>query len=145
MERKYERRRGAVMIVILACFALAATLFVLLGRMAIAERRASDLQRWTVQAQWLAEAAMERAIARLRADAEYGDETWDISAAELGGDKSAKATIHVESPDDETSGKLLIFVTADYPNDPVHRCRWTKQLEITLEKTSAEETEKVEK
>jgi Tfp pilus assembly protein PilX len=146
MDKRHKKRRGAVMIVILACFALAATLFVLLGRMAMAERRASELQLWTVQAQWLAEAGLERAAARLRADAEYGGETWNISAAELGGDKAAKVEIRVESADDdESSDKLLIFVTADYPNDPVHRCRWKKQLEITLETPSAEAAEKGEK
>jgi hypothetical protein len=133
------------MLIILACFALAATLFVLLGRMAFAERRASELQLWTVQAQWLAEAALERAAARLRADAEYGGETWNISAVELGGEKAALVEIRVESvDDDESSDKLVILVTADYPNDPVHRCRWKKQLEITLKTTSAEAAEKEE-
>jgi hypothetical protein len=139
------RSRGSVMIIILACFALAATLFVLLGRMAVAERRASDLQLWTVQAQWLAEAAFERAAAQLMVDAEYGGETWIISAAELGGQKAAKVEIRVDSADDDAPDKLVIFVTADYPDDPVHRCRWKKQMEMSLETPSADETEKAEK
>lgn len=145
MAGKHWSRRGAVMIVILACFALAATLFVLLGRMAVAERRASELQMWTVQAEWLAEAALERAAARLRADAKYNGETWNISASELGGQKAAQVEIRVASLDKKIPGERWISATADYPNDPVHRCRWEKQWKITLETPSAPAAEKAEK
>jgi Tfp pilus assembly protein PilX len=124
-----DRHRGAVLIVVLVCFAVAAVLFVVLARQALAARRMVEKQLWGVQAQWVAEAAVERAAARLSADAKYSGETWTIPAAEFSGDSGAAASIRVEGvagrPD-----RRLVRVEADYPDDPVHRVRWTTQAVV---------------
>jgi hypothetical protein len=124
-----RRRRGAVLIVVLVCFAVAATLFAVIARQSIAIRDLGDRQLWTVQAQWIAEAAVERAAARLSANANYSGDTWTIPAAELSGRQGGVARIHVEAvagrPD-----RRLVRVEADYPDDPVHRARWKTQITI---------------
>lgn len=122
-----RRNRGAVLIVVLVCFVVAASLFVLVARHAGVERRASETRLWTLQAQWVAEAAVERAVARLAADANYQGETWTLSPADLAGGAGARAVIHVERAADRPDGRR-IRVEAEYPNDPVHRARWDKEI-----------------
>ena len=121
------RRRAAILIIILVCFIVAAAMFVMLGRQAVAERRASQARFWTAQAQWIAEAAVERAAARLVADAKYKGETWTIPAAEMGGEQNAKVSIHVENVAGRPDSRA-VRVEADYPDDPVHRSRCTKEI-----------------
>ena len=131
-----KQRRGAILVVILVCFVVAAAMFVMLGRQSVAQRREADTQLWAAQAQWIAEAALERAVARLSADAKYTGETWAISAAELGGKEGGQAKIHVEIVAGRPN-RRLVRVEADYPDDPVHRSRWTKQIAIELKTPGA--------
>ncbi len=122
-----NKNRGAVLIVVLVCFVVAASLFVLVARHAGVERRASETHLWTLQAQWVAEAAIERAVARLAADVNYQGETWTLSAADLAGDDGAKVVIHIEKAADRPDGRR-IRVEAECPDDPVHRARWEKEI-----------------
>ena len=140
-DRKQRNRRGAILVVILVCFVVAAAMFVTLGRQSVIQRREAETQLWTAQAQWIAEAALERAAARLAADANYSGETWTISAAELGGSDAAKARIHVEKIAG-SSGLRMVRVEADYPDDPVHRSRWTKKLGMAVETPAADKNAK---
>jgi hypothetical protein len=138
-----KHRRGAILIVILVCFFVAASMFALLARHSVAEHRAAETQLWTAQAQWIAEAAIDRAAARLAVDANYTGDTWTISAAELGGDDGAKARIHIEKIDGSPNLRT-VRVEADYPDDPVHRARWTKQIAINV-KTPANAIRNIKK
>lgn len=131
-----KHRRGAILVVILVCFVVAAAMFVLLGRQSVTQRREAEAQLWTAQAQWIAEAAIERAAARLTADAKYAGETWAISAVELGAKEGAQARIRVENFADRPN-RRLVRVEADYPDDPVHRSRWTKLIAIDLKTPGA--------
>jgi hypothetical protein len=117
------------LVVVLICFALAAAMFVLVARQAIFSHQIAETQVWTIQAQWVAEAALERTAARLAANADYAGETWDIPAAELSGDHDAVAKIRVEKVADHPN-RRLVRVEADYPVAPVHRSRWTAQVVI---------------
>ena len=80
-----------------------------------------------MQAQWLAEAGVERAVARLAANADYAGETWNIPAEELAGGEAAVVRIHAETIADQPD-RRAIHVEADYPDDPQHRCRKIKQI-----------------
>ena len=131
-----KHRRGAILIVILVCFLVAASMFALLARHSVAEHRAAETQLWTAQAQWIAEAAIERAAVRLAVNADYTGDTWTISAAELGGNDGGQARIRVEKIDG-SSNRRTVRVEADYPDDPVHRSRWTKQIAIDLKTPGA--------
>jgi hypothetical protein len=132
-------RRGAVLVVILVCFAVAAALFVLIARQTVLARRGAEKQLWTAQARWVAEAALERAAARLMADASYAGETWTIPAAELSGADSAVARIHVERVADRPN-RRLVRVEADYPDAPVHRSRWKTQITVDRPAASAKKS-----
>jgi hypothetical protein len=130
-----------VLIVILVCFVVAAAMFAMLARQSLAERRAADVRLWAAQANWIAEAAVERAAARLAADAKYAGETWTISAAEMGGKQVAQARIRIEPVAGRPDSRLL-RIEADYPDDPVHRARSTKQITIDLKRTNTKQPAK---
>ena len=120
-------RRGAILVVIIVCFVVAATLFVLLARSAVSQRRAAETHYWNLQAQWLGEAALERAAARLATDAKYKGETWTTAAKEFTGNRGGTVKIRVEK-DADHPGRRFVRVEAFYPDDPVHCCRWEKQV-----------------
>ncbi len=123
-------RRGAILLVILVCFTLAAAMFVVLARLAVLARNAQQTQHWSVQSQWLAEAGLERAAARLAGQPGYSGETWAIPAGQLAGREGGIVRIRVEGLAGPPA-RRRVAVEADYPDDPVHRSRCKK--EITLE------------
>ena len=126
-------RRGTVLIVVLVCLAVASVLFVVLAKQATLEHRVAQTRQWAVQAQWLAEAGVERAVARLAANAAYTGETWNVSAEELAGRNGAVVRIRAETIADQPD-RRTIRVEADYPDDPHHRCRQIKEITADIPK-----------
>ena len=124
-------RRGAILIAAMVCLAVAAVIFVAIAKTAATCRRLGEVQAWQAQAAWLAESAVERAAARLAADAGYTGETWTLSAGEFGGANGAAVAISVE-PIPETPGRRTVRCRADYPNHPHHRCREVRRVVVSL-------------
>jgi type II secretory pathway component PulK len=123
------RRRGAILIAVLTCLMVAAALFVLVVRQVGNERQAIDAEYRGLQAAWLAEAGVERAAARLAAQADYAGETWAIPAAELAADECAVVRIVVK-PIAGQPEQRSVNVEADYPDMSNHRCRQLKQVVV---------------
>ena len=71
------------MIMVIVCLVVAAVICGLLLKMAVLARETADGQHRSAQARWLAESAVERAVARLAQDARYSGETWTLPPAEL--------------------------------------------------------------
>jgi hypothetical protein len=100
-------------------------------------KRARDSWRVTraeerqIQADWLAESGLDRAAARLAAEAEYRGETWSIPAEELGGHEPAVVDIRVE-PIPDRPGLRRVRVRADYPPDAPRRARRSKTANIAV-------------
>jgi hypothetical protein len=124
-------RRGAVLLVAVVCVGVCCAIFVSLVRLSVAERHRADAEAWQVQAAWLAESGLERAVARLRADAGYQGETWNLTADAMGTGEPAVVTIQVEKVP-EGANRRLVRVRADYPDDPQHRARSSKQAAVEL-------------
>ena len=135
------RRRGVVIIVVMVCFLLAGVLFAALARIAAAERQTDRLRHWKTQTAWLTEAAMERAVAKLRADPNYAGETWAISPEELSGRRGAAVRITVEPVVDQED-RCRIKIEADFPDAPRNRCQLKK--EIVVERDGGDNPFKVE-
>jgi len=126
-------RRGAVLIVVLACLAVTLLVMVSLLRLAAAERSQMQVGAWQAQARWLAESALERAAARLAADPKYNGETWSLAAEALGGRDGAAVKIEVETPTGQPA-RRLVRVQADYPDHPHLRVRQSRQLAVEIPK-----------
>ena len=66
-----------------------------------------------LQVQWLVEAGVSRATAKLRRDSQYSGEVWQLSAEEMR-DRSARVEIEVEASDREDLHRIR--VVAVYPD-----------------------------
>jgi hypothetical protein len=117
---------------------------------ALAHRALVRAVEHRLQAEWLAESGVQRALARLSFDREYAGEAWSLSAADLGlpeqppakgatrkSDRSAAVVrISVERvPGGATRRRLR--VQAEYTRDPPARLRHSRSLTIDLDRTGS--------
>ena len=107
--KRRDSSSGFVLAFVLICLTVVTiALAAMIGRMSQGHRQIKQRQR-QVQAQWLAESAIDRAAARLRRDPSYQGETWQLSPADLGDRWSAQISIQIEPP--ELGTLALIHVT----------------------------------
>ena len=117
MKLSNNRRRGAALLAALVLLTVIVIMFgAMLQQLAATQRAARNAGR-KLQAQWLAESALERAIAKRSADPKYAGETWKTPAADSG--EQGVAEITIQNADDQTT----IEITADFPDHPLHRAR----------------------
>ena len=122
---------GAVLVVVLIGMAVATMIFLSVLKLIAVQRQSVELQTRQIQAGWLAESAVQRAAARLSADADYRGETWNISAQDIGGRDGATIAIRV----DDVAGKpdrRTVHVEADYPDDPYQRARQAREVIVRI-------------
>ncbi len=129
----HTRRRGAVLIGAMVCLVLVSMLLGSLLRLAVTHRRQVRRQQDYLQAEWLAESAMERAASRLAADSDYPGESWNIAADELGGPHSGFVKISVQKPD-QRPNQRIVAVEAIYPSGVVYFAKRTKQVTVEISK-----------
>jgi len=129
------RRPGVILVVAIVSIAVASVIFLAVLRTAVAERNALRTEAWRQQALWLAESGLERAAARLAADSAYQGETWNVPADQFASEAGGVVEIEIQS----TAGRpnrRLVRVRADFPDDPQHRVRRSKQIVIELPPSS---------
>lgn len=124
--------RGSITVFVLVCLVAITAICGVLLRIGLAERQRIRAEERRLQADWLVESGLERAVARIAASkGEYQGEVWEIPAAELGGRDSGRVTITVERPDATSNRRQLqVRVQADYPSDPTGRVRLHKTLTV---------------
>ena len=127
--RGARRSDGVILIVAIVCIAMASVMLLAILQTAVAERKAVETEAWRQQHSWLAESGLERAAAQLAADPSYQGETWNISADELGGKENGVVLIEVQPLPDAPENRK-IRVRADFPDDPQHRARRTKETTV---------------
>ncbi len=125
------RRRGLTSVAVLVCLIIITMISGAVLRVGLACRDEIRAQERSLQAEWLAEAGIQRALARLAADPAYTGETWDISARELDSADAALVTITIGPAPGEPK-RRHIRAQADYPRDPPRRARYTKSLNSSL-------------
>ena len=121
-----RRLRGAVVLIVLAALVVASAVLVSIARLAVADRTAWRAETWRMQASWLAESGLDRAAARLQADADYRGEIWTVAAGDFDGRQGGRITIAVDSVADRPRQRR-VRVEADYPDDPHDRARQTRE------------------
>ena len=125
------RSAGARCVAVLVCMTIASVVVLNMLRTTIMEQRQLRTQRQHLQAERLAAAGLDRAVAQLQQSATYSGETWQIAAEELGGASAGSVTIRVE-PINDRPQERTIAVQADYPDDPLHRVRKNRESSVTL-------------
>ena len=115
----------------MVCVAIAAVVFISLLRLAMAQEDAIQADARQLQASWLAESAVDRAAARLRADEGYRGETWNPPAQLLSGPDDAAIEIKIETVPGRPELRR-IDVLVDYPAGTDFRSRQRKSVMVTL-------------
>lgn len=126
-----SRPRGAALLVAMVCVAITSIVFISLLRLSIAQEDAIQTDARELQASWLAESAVDRAAARLRADHAYRGETWNPPAQLLSGANDAAIEINIQTVPGRPELRR-IDVRVDYPAQAEFRSRQSKTVTITL-------------
>lgn len=136
--RSKGRRRGFI------AAAVVVVLFVLVllggGLLRVVWLRHNDLRaaERRLQAEWLAESALDRASARLAADPKYAGETWNVPAERLGGRDAGSVRIEV-TPAPGHPDRRVVRSRADYPADESRRARQSREITIVVPQATSPE------
>ena len=110
--------RGMALPLVLICIAIAMLIGTALINATLINYQHTRVAEQQMQSLWLADSAVQRAIYKLRESPDYSGETWEVTAAELGGQFDGIVTIDVVAQD---QGGKKIVVEAVYPNHGQHR------------------------
>jgi hypothetical protein len=138
--RRGKQRRGfiaALMLVIIMILTILMGVLLKIMLMRQADLHAAE-QR--LQAEWLAESGLDRALAKLASAPNYTGETWEIPATELAGRDDGLVVIAVEAVPGKPSARL-IRARADYPKAELRRSRDTRTLTVDLNMLSNKSTD----
>jgi hypothetical protein len=105
-----------------------------------ANRRMLQTEEQRLQAEWLAEAGLERAAAKLRATGETAPETWNIAGDELGGRGAGRVEIAWDPPLPE-SKRRHVRIEAEYPVDDLSQALVHREFDLNLDGTNPGETQ----
>ena len=123
---KSATRRGAVLVAAMVCVLILSLMTAALLRTVAIARQQARAEARRMQAELLADAAMERTVAQLRSDAKYTGEKWDISAADLQASSPAAVEIEVKPTDDAWA----VRIQADFPVDASIRARAVREFNL---------------
>ncbi len=133
-------QRGSISVCVLVCLIIITALSGALLRVGLAERNRLSGEERRLQAEWLAESGIERAVARLASSrGKYDGETWDLSGVELGGLFPGRVAITIE-PVGSHADQRRVLVRADYPREATLRARISRTTVVDLDGTTAEKT-----
>ena len=120
-------RRGVVIVIAVVAVLLVSLIGAALLRLAVAHQRQVRREHSRLQADWLAEAGLSRAAARLAADPGYSGETWEVPPDDLGGRDAGVVTISI---DRDADGAPAATAVAEFPRDTVSRVRATRRVPV---------------
>jgi hypothetical protein len=121
-------RRGAAALFVLICLSFATIVATLLVKSAVVEKTYLSRLALTHQADWLAEAGVNRAAAQLGRSGSYAGETWPLTAAQLDG--SREATIRIDVKTDADSKLRRVHVAVELQGPTGTTVRATKEVHI---------------
>jgi hypothetical protein len=121
VKRARKERRGVLTVAALVCLLVVMLIAAGVLRLVRSERGLLENEERRLQADWLVESGLERALARLGTEPAYRGETWSLPAEDLGGAAAAVVTVTVEPG--PRAGERLLRVQADYPRDAALRVR----------------------
>jgi type II secretory pathway component PulK len=116
-----QRPTGVVLALVLICLTVTMLILGVMLKRVAWSYRFTRLRHHQLQAQWLADSAMERALAQLQQDFDYRGETWRLTAADMGGRFEAQAMITVEGGSGDADRPVHVVV--EYPLQQPLLCR----------------------
>jgi hypothetical protein len=145
--RTRNARRGLTVVAVLMCLIVLTLIGAALLKLGLVRRQINRDFEIRLQAEWLLESGVDRALARA-AEPDYKGETWRIGTADLGLPErseqqngrveasvaAAIVTISVDQPGTQARHRR-IRVHADYPLGGTHPSRRSQELLVDLEPT----------
>jgi len=113
----------ALVLVTAICFSLV--------RITLSAAEQAERQHWRRQSMWLADSALIQAAARLRIDAEFTGEVWELALPGETGEVPGRVVVEIAEPPDNPQGRT-ITATAEFPLHATDRVRTTRTLTLAL-------------
>jgi Na+-transporting NADH:ubiquinone oxidoreductase subunit NqrC len=117
------RRRGTILVIVLVCLILAATLSGVLIRRLVQEQRQLRRHEDQIQAFWLVESAVDRADAQRLRSSGYMGEVWEIAAGQLNDRQTASVKIEVQETDGDLGDTVALELAFETDDGQYHRQR----------------------
>lgn len=130
-------RRGFGLALAILCTGLLALIFGAILAMVVRERLVVRTHERRAQAEWLAQAGVERAAQALRSNPSYSGETWKISNKFLAGGSTGRVTIAVAAIEGQPRTKRITAI-ADFPVEEKRRARARLDVDIDSEASKTE-------
>jgi hypothetical protein len=134
--RREAPRRGLALIAALVCLLVVMSLIGSMLQSALRSRRQLHSQRDLRQTECLLEAGVDWAAFRLRDDADFAGETWDVPAAEIIGRGDGQVVIEVKEAE---NGGRQVRVLAEYPRGGELSIRRSRTFIVQIPATQAQE------
>jgi flagellin-like protein len=137
--QELDRRKGLTSVVVLVLLVVLTIIAGALLRLSSIQRDRLRAAERRLQAEWLAQAGLDRALFKLASDSKYAGETWELSPADLAIDETKRpangpaAVVSIKVESSQPQGEKLIEVVADYPPDPASRTRHSMKHRVTLD------------
>jgi hypothetical protein len=116
---------------VLACLLVGSLVGFALIETSVLGHRQSRVLAQRQQCFWLAEAGVQRAVARLRKSPKYDGEKWVVPADVLEASHPGLVTVLVTKPS-KPDTEATIRVEARFPDDPVRGTVYQRELSIKL-------------
>ena len=130
-----HRRRGGGLVVAMVTLLVVTMLMGSIIRSLLVELRQNRQEVAQVQAHWLAEAAIDRAAARLRSGSDYQGETWKVDLPlNATSATNSRGVVEVHVTPGEEGRPTLVSVEAKYPDDPRRQVKVERAVSIPSSK-----------
>jgi Tfp pilus assembly protein PilV len=124
-----KQRAGFALIGVMIVLVVASMLVVSWLKTVANQREHLRMAEHRLIAEWLAEAAIGRAAARLTEKADYAGEIWKIAADELGGQDTAAIEIRV-APVAGHPDRRAVEVESEFPQNSLSSARVSKRITV---------------
>ena len=126
------RRKGAILAAALVTLLVVTLMAGAILRSYLHAHRQLRREQDQLQAEWLAESALARAAAQLRANPDYRGETWKMELTSATGEAAAgRVAVTIDSESDD-SPSLRISVAAHFPEDDLKRALVERELIVPV-------------
>lgn len=129
------KRSGTIVLIPMICLVLALAVIGELLQQTSIELKQLKKGQYHLQANWLADAAAQRAAEKLSHQQKYAGETWKVQPAEIGGAFPGEVIIEIVHTN-PNSKSLTIRTLASYPANVVERVRVIHEWPFELKNTS---------
>jgi len=139
VKKNVRSSRGLTVVAVLVCLIIITLVSGAVLKAGLAHRELARAQEHRLQAECLAEAGAQRAMARLSADGTYTGETWSVTVQDLDrtaptAEAAATVAIAVDRIAADAT-RRRVRITADYPREPPQRARQTREFIVDLKQS----------